>query len=657
MKPLEPVVMKPTTQTKTVTVKQPTQPIVMRPESVIVKPTDPVIVKPPGPVVVKPTTQTVTTAKPVITQTVTTSKPVITQTVTTAKPVITQTVTTAKPVITQTVTTAKPVITQTVTTAKPVITQTVTTAKPVITQTVTTSKPVITQTVTTAKPVITQTVTTAKPIISQTVTTAKPVITQTVTTAKPVITQTVTTAKPVITQTVTTAKPVITQTVTTAKPVITQTVTTAKPITTQTVISVPTITQQTKAQYSKSEYVLIRDYLDKVFEEDYDKLDEEAKKHFDIVERSVEEYRRGEEITDIAVDNINVTPLQKYKALPSRIAKRLTLFESTANTTTNQRPTAPKKPKTDNIDKYAMHENIFAYLAAINTEVQDEADERLSYNHAMSMISIGQWHRGEEITDRDIDAYEVEILDEYKQLPPRVAKRLTLTVNRLNELRYARTLLQGDQPKTKRSHNEGGIIRPGYYPNIQKLIDHINALMESGALKRDCSIKYNESAHRVNIIPALDKHGNYYYPDLGSEVEAILGLTDYNGKTLFEYIEEKNVSKEIFHMVEQLIKGEKWRALRPVELNAGFHTLYLYTDIIQETFVGDSYAKLLRQIEIPQDSVWGEQIVIKYDKPHYLPLCSNIFETIEIDFKNELGQTLPFEFGRTIVKLHFVRYE
>jgi hypothetical protein len=220
-------------------------------------------------------------------------------------------------------------------------------------------------------------------------------------------------------------------------------------------------------------------------------------------------------------------------------------------------------------------------------------------------------------------------------------------------------LLQGDQPKTKRGiYFGGGTIKPGYYPNVQKLIDHINVLMESGkALKRDCLIKYDESTHIVYIVPALDKHGNFYYPDLGLEVEAILGLRDYNGKTLFDFIEENKVSKEIFNKIEQLIKGERWRSLRHIELNAAFHTLYLYTDIIQESFVGDSYSKLLRTIEIPQDSVWGEQIVIKYDKPHYLPLCSNIIETIEIDFKSELGQTLPFEFGRTIVKLHFLRYD
>lgn len=299
-------------------------------------------------------------------------------------------------------------------------------------------------------------------------------------------------------------------------------------------------------------------------------------------------------------------------------------------------------------------------------------DDKLVLDMLFALHSLEQFRRGDEISDTEMDNTKVAINDKWSNLPLRLAKRLSLVsegIKRMKEegdtfLQYIGDApypnVQGDEPVKKKGQyidTQQGVIKPGFYDDIEILVKHLNEQMQVHKWVSFCFIKYDRYSHRVTVKPGIDIEGNLYYPDFGGEVERILGLVDYKDKTLFDYLKMSNLSKELTSMIHSLVNGEKWKSFRPVELHASFHTLYLYTNIVQHSFVGDSFSQLLRQIEIPQNSRWGEQIVLKYEEPHYIPLCTNIIEVIEVDFKDELGNTLPFEFGRTIVKLHFVRYE
>ncbi|RWR98440.1 hypothetical protein B4U79_14489, partial [Dinothrombium tinctorium] len=75
-------------------------------------------------------------------------------------------------------------------------------------------------------------------------------------------------------------------------------------------------------------------------------------------------------------------------------------------------------------------------------------------------------------------------------------------------------------------------------------------------------------------------------------------------------------------------------AYRPYDLKAGIHSLFVYTDIVEPTFVGDTYAQLLRTVKIPSAS-FGEQCVITYENPQYVPILQDEIETIKINIKDE----------------------
>ncbi len=81
--------------------------------------------------------------------------------------------------------------------------------------------------------------------------------------------------------------------------------------------------------------------------------------------------------------------------------------------------------------------------------------------------------------------------------------------------------------------------------------------------------------------------------------------------------------------------------------------MYLYCDIATFTSVGDIKAPLLAIV--PTTGRFGQTVREVYTDPHYVPVQRKDFDTIEIAINNEEGKPMPFEFGKSVVKLHFKR--
>jgi hypothetical protein len=94
-------------------------------------------------------------------------------------------------------------------------------------------------------------------------------------------------------------------------------------------------------------------------------------------------------------------------------------------------------------------------------------------------------------------------------------------------------------------------------------------------------------------------------------------------------------------------------AERTFDLNRNLRLLYLYSDIVSYSLVGDTKAPLIRACFT--EGEFGEMIQTTFTHPHYVPLSRTNFETIEININNELGKPMPFEFGKSVVTLHFRR--
>ncbi len=91
----------------------------------------------------------------------------------------------------------------------------------------------------------------------------------------------------------------------------------------------------------------------------------------------------------------------------------------------------------------------------------------------------------------------------------------------------------------------------------------------------------------------------------------------------------------------------------PPDLSAGFNTLYVYCDLVQPQIVGNILAPLIRTVPISGE--FGETVDKVFLGPHYIPLRTKSFDTIEFSIKTDRNKPVLFNFGKVIVKVHLRR--
>ena len=172
----------------------------------------------------------------------------------------------------------------------------------------------------------------------------------------------------------------------------------------------------------------------------------------------------------------------------------------------------------------------------------------------------------------------------------------------------------------------------GHYPSVASLIKRINRTLTEEWIDK-IKFTYDPYKRRVNL--KLAKNVVMYFND--DKLMRALGfsMSQFNG--LF-FQSSKDYSKSV-------------EAINPPDLRFGRYALFIYTDISESVFVGDSHVPLLRivPIEGKDDSV----ITKTYDKLHYVPLLKNHFDSIEIHITDDMGNFYNFQYGKVIVKLHF----
>ena len=84
-----------------------------------------------------------------------------------------------------------------------------------------------------------------------------------------------------------------------------------------------------------------------------------------------------------------------------------------------------------------------------------------------------------------------------------------------------------------------------------------------------------------------------------------------------------------------------------------YKNIYVYTDIIQNQYVGDVQVPLLRIV--PVNKSYGEMCCIRFDKPFFVPLNRNFVDCIKIDLRDDRGELISFMSGKSSATLLFKR--
>jgi len=87
--------------------------------------------------------------------------------------------------------------------------------------------------------------------------------------------------------------------------------------------------------------------------------------------------------------------------------------------------------------------------------------------------------------------------------------------------------------------------------------------------------------------------------------------------------------------------------------------LFVYCDICEPYITGDVQSPLLRIVALDtrNDYAFASTQIIHFSPAQYITLRQTCFRTIEIDIRDHLGQSIPFEFGTLTVTLHFKRID
>ena len=92
-------------------------------------------------------------------------------------------------------------------------------------------------------------------------------------------------------------------------------------------------------------------------------------------------------------------------------------------------------------------------------------------------------------------------------------------------------------------------------------------------------------------------------------------------------------------------------------IDAGYNHLFIYSDIVEYSIVGDTLAPILRVVPFKSsnsdENNDSQHINHEIMNLHYVPVSKSEFDTIHINITGDSGYPVHFVIGKTIAKLHF----
>jgi hypothetical protein len=189
------------------------------------------------------------------------------------------------------------------------------------------------------------------------------------------------------------------------------------------------------------------------------------------------------------------------------------------------------------------------------------------------------------------------------------------------------------------------VIPVGFYNTFDELLYAINHAAEEtcGEHILHPLLKYDKFMRRVRYnYHTYDASSSRARPDVvalhfepDSAIPFLLGLQ--------------------IHCGVQNVGGYRFRTCGTTEPNmiGDVNSLMVYSNIVASQPVGDTYAKLLAAIPMPEFAHGGRIIRRKMTNPDFVDLRLHSLDRVEIDIRTDFGTRPEFEHGRALVRLEF----
>lgn len=212
------------------------------------------------------------------------------------------------------------------------------------------------------------------------------------------------------------------------------------------------------------------------------------------------------------------------------------------------------------------------------------------------------------------------------------------------------------EPKLKVS----ATLEPGMYPTPESLIDAIFSKFER--LRRFDSNQSVQGTHfQLRDILEInhDVHSNKLTFVIKENEYGCDAITLTFSQVLLDLMghQEPTTESSIKLGLQQEPGLSRTKTLSTImNLKAGIHNIFCYSDLVRNVRVGDTQAPLLRIIPVRIGSD-GEYIYETFEDRQYLPVASNTFNTIHVLIGDRFGKRIKFSHGSApaILVLHFKR--
>lgn len=189
----------------------------------------------------------------------------------------------------------------------------------------------------------------------------------------------------------------------------------------------------------------------------------------------------------------------------------------------------------------------------------------------------------------------------------------------------------------------------GNYETIGKLVAKLN---KSEILKPKVVFSYSKTTKRVSVEI---KESTSYSTTRVNNVEFI-DPHERENKTIKKLTLPENLSLQLGFEPGTNLATVKQAAHTANVLLGIPSQLFIYCDIVEQQFVGDVVAPLVRIVNVEtKNYTFGSQKMQMYTSPHYIPVLRREFQNLEIDIRTNTGSPAPFQFGTACVKLHFMK--
>lgn len=186
---------------------------------------------------------------------------------------------------------------------------------------------------------------------------------------------------------------------------------------------------------------------------------------------------------------------------------------------------------------------------------------------------------------------------------------------------------------------------------LNHAIDYFNSQLTSNIARFKGRFKLKNYKLQLKLYPGESVH---FIPDifahlLGFEIVTLYGSPRIAYAPQYEPGGTRDIDLLMSCDAERAITFRSNGTIKSEE----FYHIDVYTNLIQFTRIGSHKAPVLRTIPIQHKLYHGECIFITFSHIYYHPVAANFFSEIKIELRDDSGEVLAHDFGKTYVKLHF----